>query len=97
GTSPGKLDTGKSDLLVVKGYAGFEVAYVATGSLHDAVSLLAEEGKAAVFHLDHDTYAFADDGSCSLDSHDQLVKLIGELDLQLLVWSLNHGTSLIHP
>ena len=81
-----------SDAITV-GMKGFAKTVITTSGLNFALIEAARltVGDHLVFHHDGDTYVYADTGASKnvLDDDDLLVKLVGTLDLDLLVASLN--------
>ena len=87
---PGVLDMQASDRLAAGDAAGFNTAAVAENlSLDEMLIWLATESPHVVFHSGEDTYVFADNGNAELDETDVLIRLVGRLDLDLLVSCLN--------
>ena len=72
-------------------YGGFKAVNVGILVFEEILELLAAEGTPAVFHWRGDTYAFAGGDNGLVDDSDVLVRFAGELDLGLLVSSLNMG------
>lgn len=95
---PDALDMHRSDRLVLGGFEdveeGFEVFDFpndGTLSLDSALALAAAEDGPVVFYWNGDTLVFAGGDNEQVDDSDVLVRLVGELDLGLLVSSLNAG------
>gem|GEM_PF-1898673 len=95
---PDVLDRQGSDRVELGGfedieaeYGGFKAVNVGILVFEEILELLAAEGTPAVFHWRGDTYAFAGGDNGLVDDSDVLVRFAGELDLGLLVSSLNMG------
>jgi hypothetical protein len=95
GANSGQIDLGASDHLSVMAIQGFTRIEIQAADLDAALTQAANasEGQNLVFHFGGDTYIYADwvspDGAESLDDDDLLVKLVGTLDLDLLLDMLN--------
>lgn len=92
---PDELDMERSDRLVLGGFNDvdgmFEIVdddHVGTLMFQDALSLLAANNGPVVFHWQGDTFVFSGGGNGQVDDGDVLVRLVGELDLDILVASL---------
>jgi hypothetical protein len=91
-THPGKMDMNRSDYLFV-GVRGFVTTVIEAGSMKAALNAAAAStaGDRLVFHFDGDTYVYQDSGTTmgASDDADFLIRIVGEMDLALLVDSLN--------
>jgi hypothetical protein len=94
GASDGSLITAKSDDISVTGVTNFvKQTTNLTGTTLGAVLAVAADstlGNSLVFQYSGDTYVYVDAGTAgALDSGDTVIKLAGQIDLDLLVLALN--------
>jgi hypothetical protein len=84
-TTPTVVDTTRSDVLNV-GAGGFAKFTTTATTLIGALTAAgADAGARLVFQFGGDTYVYVDAGVAGLDDNDQLVKLTGNYDLDLLI------------